>query len=79
MANKDRAPNIGREGWRIEKVADEAANESADDITRKTLRGKNTSKSSGDNRDLAGAPDPRDTPEGRERAKVKNPVRRHHG
>jgi len=79
MADKDRAPNIAREGWRVEKVAGESANESPDDITRKMLRGKSTSNTAGDSSDIAGGPDPRDTPEGRERAKVKNPVRRHRG
>ena len=57
-----------REGWNIDKVADEASQKDEDEIQRQTLRG-DESKGNPDNRDHAGSVDSDDTPQGREEAK----------
>ena len=68
MQSKEKVPNIKREGWDIQKLAEEATNEQPDDILRKTLRG-NEKNGNGDELDIAGSVDSSETPQGREENK----------
>lgn len=59
------------QGWDkedIKDITDEASNRDADGILRQTLRGDET-KGNPDERDIAGATDYADTPQGREETK----------
>jgi hypothetical protein len=68
MQKKEEVPNIKRDGWDIQKLAEEATNEQPDEIMRKTLRGsKNTNQ--GNELDIAGSIDSSETPHGREENK----------
>jgi len=62
-----------REGWDVQKLADEASQKNIDEIQRETLRGDET-KGNADDRDNAGNVESNETPQGREEAKndVKN-------
>ena len=57
-----------KQDWDIEKLSNEASQKDADEIQRQTLRGDET-KGNPDNRDHAGSPESKDTPQGREEAK----------
>jgi hypothetical protein len=57
-----------REGWDVQKLANEASQKDGDEIQRQTLRGDET-KGNPDNRDNAGSVDSGETPHGREEAK----------
>ena len=57
-----------REGWDVQKLADEASQKDIDEIQRETLRGDET-KGDADERDIAGNVDTNETPQGREEAK----------
>lgn len=59
------------QGWHredIEDITDEASNRDADGVLRQTLRGDET-KGDPNQRDVAGGPDHKDTPHGREETK----------
>lgn len=60
--------NVEREDRNIEKIADEAANKSADETLRQVLRG-DESRGDADERDVVGSSASIDTPQGREEAK----------
>ena len=66
MQNEESKGN--REGWDVQKLADEASQKNIDEIQRETLRGDET-KGDADNRDIAGNVDTNETPQGREEAK----------
>ena len=68
MQLKEKVPNIKREGWDIQKLAEEATNEQPDDILRNSLRG-NENTGNGDELDIAGSIDSSETPQGREENK----------
>lgn len=68
MQSNEKVPNIKREGWDIQKLAEEATNEQPDDILRKILRG-NEEDGNGDDLDIAGSVDSSETPHGREENK----------
>ena len=68
MQLKEKIPNIKREGWDIQKLAEEATNEQPDDILRKILRG-NEKQGNGDELDIVGSVDSSETPQGREENK----------
>ena len=55
-------------GEEIKDITDEASHRDADGILRQTLRGDET-KGDADERDIVGATDTSDTPQGREEAK----------
>jgi hypothetical protein len=57
-----------REGWDVQKLADEASQKDVDEIQRETLRGDET-KGDADERDNAGKSGTSDTWQGREEAK----------
>ena len=57
-----------RDGWNMQKVAEEASQKSVDEIQRETLRGDET-KGDADERDIAGNVDTNETWQGREEAK----------
>jgi hypothetical protein len=59
---------MNREGWKVEKLADEASQQDVDEIQRQTLRGDET-KGDADERDAAGRVDSNETAQGREEAK----------
>ncbi|MGI8788007.1 MAG: hypothetical protein ACR2HG_09635 [Pyrinomonadaceae bacterium] len=61
-------PNVERDNWNVKDLADEAANQSSDEILRQTLRGGAAQKKA-DERDVAGGADKNETPQGREEAK----------
>jgi hypothetical protein len=56
MQEKKDIPKVEREGWKAEKLVEEATNEESDDIVRKMLRGDET-RGNPDERDIAGVPD----------------------
>jgi hypothetical protein len=59
------------QGWNkedIEDITDEASNRDADGVLRQTLRGDET-EGDPNERDIAGAPEAKDTAHGREEAK----------
>ncbi|MGI8555274.1 MAG: hypothetical protein ACR2LT_02815 [Pyrinomonadaceae bacterium] len=66
--NEKKVPRVDRDNWNAEKLAEESANEESDDIVRKVLRG-NAARGNPNDRDVAGAPDSEDTPQGREENK----------
>jgi hypothetical protein len=57
-----------REGWDVQKLADEASQKDVDEIQRETLRGDET-KGDADERDIVGKVDSNETWQGREEAK----------
>lgn len=61
-----------REGWSVDKMADEASQKTEDEIQRETLRGDET-KGDADKRDIAGNVDRNETWQGREEAKNEIP------
>lgn len=61
-------PQIEQQNWSVEKLADESVNKPADETMREVLRG-DESKGDADERDIAGASDSINTPQGREEAK----------
>ena len=71
---KENIPNIKKQGWKAEKIAEEATNKESDEITREMLRGDaNTDKQiNADERDVVGSVDSDETPHGREETKHKN-------
>ncbi len=68
--DEENIPNIERQGWNAEKIAEEAANQQPDEITRKILRG-DESEGNPDERDIAGSAGSGETPQGREEQKQK--------
>ncbi len=70
MQNQDssKSPESGRQGWKIDELAEQSSQISGDQIQRQVLRGDET-KGDPDERDNAGSVDSKDTPQGREEAK----------
>lgn len=68
--NKENIPNIEREGWQSEEIAEQASNRQSDEITREILRGDET-KGEPDERDIAGTVSTNETWQGREETKYK--------
>lgn len=66
--NLEQIPDIEKQGWDAEKVSEESANKSSDDIVREMLRGDAT-KGNPDSRDVVGSVESADTPHGREETK----------
>lgn len=60
--------DVERQGWSTEQIVRESSNKEPDETVRQILRG-DESKGDPDERDLAGGPDPADTPHGREESK----------
>ncbi len=71
--DQEKVPNVNRQGWNVQEVAEESVNQSSDEITRQVLRG-DEAKGDADERDIVGGVDSNDTPHGREEAK-KNETR----
>lgn len=65
-------PEVEREEWNAETVANESVNQMPDESLRQLLRGDETDKSGADEADIVGGSDTIDTPQGREEAKVKD-------
>ena len=68
MKENERTPNVEREGWQAEKLADEASNKESDEIVRQMLRG-DESKGDPDERDIAGGTNFENTQYGRKQTK----------
>ncbi len=66
--NEEKMPDVSRQNWSAEKLAEESANEQPDEILRKVLRG-NEEKGNADQRDIAGSANSDETPRGREEIK----------
>jgi len=66
--DQEKVPDVNRQGWNAEKVSEESANKSSDEITRQILRGNET-EGDADDRDVIGGVDSDETPQGREEAK----------
>ena len=66
--NAKQFPDVEKQGWDAEQIAEESANKSSDEIVREMMRG-DESKGNPDNRDVAGSVDTKDTPYGREETK----------
>lgn len=73
--NEEEMPDVSRQNWSVEKLAEEGANEQADEILRKVLRG-NEAKGNADKRDVAGSVDSDETPQGREENKNQTGVKK---
>ena len=65
---ENEVPNVKREGWSAEKIAEEASSKEADEVYRQILRGDETDGGA-DDRDIAGSSDRNETPQGREETK----------
>lgn len=65
-------PEVERDEWNAEEIADQSVNQMPDEALRQILRGDETSKEDADADDLVGASPSIDTPQGREEAKVKD-------
>jgi hypothetical protein len=65
---QDEKAKESREGWGVQKLADEASQKDVDEIQREILRGDET-RGSADDRDNAGNVNKNDTWQGREEAK----------
>jgi hypothetical protein len=68
MPEKENFPNVEKDGWKISDIAEQATNESPDEILRKTLR-ESDSKNTADKQDIVGSIDSSETPHGREENK----------
>ncbi len=66
--DQDKVPNVNREDWNVEELANESTNKPSDEIMREVLRGDET-KGDADTRDVVGSVDSKDTPQGREETK----------
>lgn len=69
--NKEDIPDVRREGWEAEEIAEESGYHKSDEIVREMLRGDAT-KGDADKRDVAGSPDSEDTDYGRKQTKKNN-------
>lgn len=70
--NSAEFPDVERDQWNAEEIADESVNQMPDESLRQMLRGDESSKSSADRSDIVGGSPTIDTPQGREEAKVKD-------
>ena len=61
-------PDVEKDNWDAERVAEESTNKPSDEVVRQMLRGDET-KGNPDNRDIVGATESKDTPQGREETK----------
>lgn len=68
LKENEEIPNVERQGWNAEEIADEASNKESDEIVRQMLRGDAT-KGDPDERDIAGATDFKNTSYGRKQTK----------
>lgn len=66
--DQEKVPNVSREDWDVKQLAEESTNKPSDEMTREILRGDET-KGDADTRDIIGAVDSKDTPQGREETK----------
>ena len=66
--DEKKVPNAEREKWNAKKLVEQSANQEPDETLRKVLRG-DESKGNPDNRDVVGAVDSSETPQGREESK----------
>ena len=69
--NEKKMPDVKRDDWDAEKVAEEATNKESDEVVREMLRGDAT-EGDADERDIVGSPDSKDTAHGREETKKNN-------
>lgn len=72
-AESDEFPKAQRDEWNAETVSDESVNQMPDEIVRQVLRG-DESKGEADERDIVGASQSKDTPQGREETKRQDKV-----
>ena len=70
--NSTEFPEVERERWNAEDVAEQSVNQMPDESLRQILRGDETDKEGADEADITGGSKTIDTPQGREEAKVKN-------
>ena len=66
--DEEKVPNVKRENWSAQELAEQSANQEPDETLRKVLRG-DESKGNPDNRDVVGAVNSDETPHGREENK----------
>jgi len=65
-------PDIERDEWNAEEIAEQSVNQMPDESLRQILRGDETDKPGADAADIIGGSKSIDTPQGREEAKVKD-------
>ena len=65
---RDEVPNVKRDGWSAEEIAEQATNQESDEIYREISRGDET-KGDADERDIVGSSDKNATPHGRQETK----------
>ena len=66
--DEEKIPDVERENWETEDLVEESSGESADETVRKVLRG-NEAQGDADERDVTGAVDSDETPQGSEENK----------
>ncbi len=66
--DEKKVPDVKRDGWSAEELAQQSVNEDSDETTRKVLRG-NENQGNPNDRDIAGAADTKETPQGSEENK----------
>lgn len=69
--NQEKIPNVEKDGWDAEELAEQATNEESDDIVRRMRRGDET-VGNPDERDVAGVPDYEELKNKKEQAKKNN-------
>jgi len=70
--NSANFPNVERDEWNAEDIAEESVNQMPDESLRQILRGDETDKDDADSNDFVGGSQSINTPQGREEAKIKN-------
>ncbi|MGI8469268.1 MAG: hypothetical protein ACR2N3_12530 [Pyrinomonadaceae bacterium] len=73
--DEEKIPNANRENWNAQELAKQSANEESDETLRKVLRG-NEGLENPDSRDVVGAVDSDETPQGREENKNQTGVKK---
>ncbi len=66
--NPEQFPDVEKQDWDVEQLAEESTNKPSDEIVREMKRGDET-KGDADDRDVVGGVDSEDTPHGREETK----------
>lgn len=67
--DENKVPDVKRDGWNAEELAQQSVNEGSDEIVRKVLRGDEEQKGNSDNRDVTGTANSDETPQGSEENK----------
>lgn len=71
--DEEEVPDVNRDNWDADDLVKESSGEDSDETVRKVLRG-NEDKGNPDDRDVVGATDYNETPQGREESKIEEGI-----